>query len=191
MDTKLKADIAESAVTTELLKRGFRVLQPVGDRLAYDLAVDLDGELLRLQVKSAWFNAKTNCYVVDARRTETNRRRMLRQHYESKDFDFAIIYLADLGVFYVLPISAFSAYRGTITFIERDKRQRKPKSAKYRERWDLLSDGLLSRKRLKDSLSNSVEPLNSIQRQYRAKPLISKMSREGVETKRQRSLIKD
>ena len=191
MDTKLKADIAESAVTTELLKRGFRVLQPVGDRLAYDLAVDLDGELLRLQVKSAWFNAKTNCYVVDARRTKTNRRRMLRQHYESKDFDFAITYLADLDVFYVLPISAFSAYRGTITFIERDKRQRKPKSAKYRERWDLLSDGLLSRKRLKDSLSNSVEPLNSIQRQYRAKPLISKMSREGVETKRQRSLIKD
>ncbi len=189
MDTKLKADIAESAVTTELLKRGFRVLQPIGDRLAYDLAVDLRGKLLRIQVKRAWFNAKTNCYVVDARRTKTNRRRMLRQHYESKDFDFAIIYLADLDVFYVLPISAFSAYRGTITFIETDKRQRKPKSAKYRERWDLLSDGLLSRKRLKDSLSNSVEPLNSIQRQYRAK-FANELWRKGVETKRQRPLIK-
>ncbi|MBU0759722.1 MAG: hypothetical protein KKC66_02385 [Candidatus Omnitrophica bacterium] len=33
MDTKLKADIAEAAVTTELLKRGFRVLKPIGDRL--------------------------------------------------------------------------------------------------------------------------------------------------------------
>lgn len=145
MDTKLKADIAESAVTTELLKRGFRVLQPIGDRLAYDLGVDLQGRLLRLQVKSAWFNAKDNCYVVDGRRTKTNRRRMLRKRYSVDDFDFAIIYLADLEVFYVMPVEIFSSYGSTITLIEKIKRQRKPKSAKYRESWDLLSDGLFSR----------------------------------------------
>lgn len=158
MDTKLKADIAESAVTTELLKRGFRVLQPIGDRLAYDLAVDLQGKLLRLQVKSAWFDSNAKCYVVDARRTKTNRRRMLRQRYGAGDFDFAIVYLAGLGVFYVMPVSVFSSYGSTITFIETDKRQRKPNSSSYRERWDLLSGGLLNRRRLKDSLSNSVEP---------------------------------
>jgi hypothetical protein len=145
MDTKLKADIAESAVTTELLKRGFRVLHPIGDRLAYDLAIDLQGKLLRIQVKSAWFSAGAKCYVVDARRTKTNRRHMLRQPYSVDDFDFAIIYLADLHVFYVMPLPVFSSYESTITFIETDKRQRKPKSAEYRERWDLLSNGLLSR----------------------------------------------
>jgi hypothetical protein len=145
MDTKLKADIAESAVTTELLKRGFRVLQPIGDRLAYDLAVDFQGRLLRIQVKSAWFSAKVKCYAVDARRTNTNRRRMLRKRYGKDDFDFAIIYLAGLNVFYVMPVNAFSGYKSTITFVEADKRQRKPMSAQYRERWDLLSDGLLNR----------------------------------------------
>lgn len=41
MDTKLKSGVAESAVITELLKRDFHVLNPVGDRLQYDLAVDL------------------------------------------------------------------------------------------------------------------------------------------------------
>ncbi|MFH1354874.1 MAG: group I intron-associated PD-(D/E)XK endonuclease [Candidatus Omnitrophota bacterium] len=51
MDTKLKADIAESAVITELLKRGFRVLKPIGDRLPYDLAIDQNGKLLRIQVR--------------------------------------------------------------------------------------------------------------------------------------------
>jgi len=145
MDTKLKADIAESVVTTELLKRGFRVLQPVGDRLAYDLGVDVQGRLLRLQVKSAWFNAKANYYIVDVRRTKTNRRHMLRQRYDSNDFDFAIVYLADLHVFYVMPVSVFSKYRSTLVFVETDKRQRRPRSAEYRERWDLLSDGLLNR----------------------------------------------
>ncbi len=158
MDTKLKADIAESAVTTELLKRGFSVLHPVGDRLSYDLAVDLGGRLLRIQVKSAWYDANAKCYVVDARRTKTNRRRMLRKHYGADDFDFAIIYLSDRNAFYVMPVSIFCGYESTITFVEEDKRQRKPRSADCRERWDLLSDGLLGRKRPKDSLSNSVKP---------------------------------
>ena len=54
MDTKLKADIAESAVITRLLKEGFRVLKPIGDRLPYDLGIDLNGKLLRIQIKSAW-----------------------------------------------------------------------------------------------------------------------------------------
>lgn len=158
MDTKLKADIAESAVVTELLKRGFRVLKPMGDRLPYDLALDLGSKLVRIQVKSAWFNRKTNSYGVDVRRTKTNRRRMLRDRYDENDFDFAILYLDSLHVFYIMPFSIFSTYESTISLIETDKRQRKPKSAQYRERWDLLSDGLLSRKRLKDSLPNSVEP---------------------------------
>ena len=145
MDTKLKSDIAESAVITELLKKGFKVLKPIGDRLPYDLAMDLDGKLLRIQVKSAWFNPKTKYYGVDVRRTKTNRRRMLRERYSKDDFDFAVLYIAPLHVFYVMPFSVFSSYGSTITLIETDKRQRKPKSRAYRERWDLLSDGLLSR----------------------------------------------
>jgi hypothetical protein len=151
MDTKLKSDIAESAVALELLKRGFKVLKPIGDRLTYDLAVDLGGRLLRLQVKSAWFSKKINAYAVDVRRTKTNRRHMLRSRYNSNDFDFAILYIDDLSVFYVMPVSIFLSYASTITLIEADKRQRKPKSSFYRERWDLLSDGLFSRKRLKDT----------------------------------------
>ncbi|MBN2097340.1 MAG: endonuclease [Candidatus Omnitrophica bacterium] len=145
MDTKLKSDIAESAVVTELLKRGFRVLRPVGDRLAYDLGVDLTGKFIRIQVKSAWFNEKDSCYVVDSRRTKTNRRRMLRKRYNADDFEFAIIHIADLSVFYVMPVSVFSRYGSTITLVESDKRQRRPRSANYRERWDLLSNGSLSR----------------------------------------------
>lgn len=138
MDTKLKADIAESAVVTELLKRGFKVLRPVGDRLPYDLGIDLEGRILRIQVKSAWFNAKAKYYVVDVRRTKTNRRRMFRQRYSSDDFDFAVIYLADLNVFYIMPQNVFSGFGSTVVFVETEKRQRKPKSVEYRERWDLL-----------------------------------------------------
>ena len=137
MDTKLKADIAESAVVTALLKKGFRVLKPVGDRLPYDLAIDVNGRLIRIQVKSAWhYNGS---YTVDTRRTKTNRRYMRRAYYGESDFDFAIVYIDRLNVFYVIPLSAFSTYKSGITLVENAKRQRKPRSAMYRERWDLLS----------------------------------------------------
>jgi len=137
MDTKLKADIAESAVVTALLKKGFKVLKPIGDRLPYDLAVDIDGKLLRIQVKSAWYY--NGSYTVDSRRTKTNRRHMLRARYNGRDFDFAILHIDRSNVFYVMPASVFSSYKSGISLVELKKRQRKPKSAEYRERWDLLS----------------------------------------------------
>jgi len=138
MDTKLKADIAESAVVTELLKRGFKVLKPVGDRLPYDLAIDHDGELIRIQVKSAWFDSSEDAYIVDVRRTKTNRRKMLRHRYTARDFDFAILYIDDHRVFYVMPVDVFTSYASSVSLIEDCKRQRKPRSAFYRERWKLL-----------------------------------------------------
>ncbi len=82
MDTKLKADIAESAVVTEFLKKGFSVLKPVGDRLSYDLGIDVKGKLIRIQVKSAWFYR--GAYKIDVRMTKTNRREMIRKYYKKK-----------------------------------------------------------------------------------------------------------
>lgn len=136
MDTKLKSDIAEQAVATELLKKGFNVLRPIGDRLPYDLAIDNKGKLLRIQVKSAWFYR--GAYKVDSRMTKTNRRKMIRKRYNENDFDFAIVYVQDLNIFYIMPQRIFSNYKSEISLVETTKRQRKPKSAEYKERWDLL-----------------------------------------------------
>ncbi|MCU0641159.1 MAG: group I intron-associated PD-(D/E)XK endonuclease [Candidatus Margulisbacteria bacterium] len=138
-DTKLKADIAEAAVTTELLKRGYSVLHPVGDRLPYDLAFDLNGQLIRIQVKGAWQVRSGNYYAVDVRRTKTNRRIMRRKRYSDDDFDLAILYIEQGSVFYIMPAKVFNSYKSTICLVEREKRQRAPRSAFYRERWDLLA----------------------------------------------------
>jgi PD-(D/E)XK endonuclease len=70
VDTKLKGDIAEQAVVLYALKQGWGVLKPVGDRLPYDLAFDVLGSLIKIQVKSAWFDEPSGNYVVDNRRTK-------------------------------------------------------------------------------------------------------------------------
>ena len=138
MDTKLKADIAESAVSTELLIRGFKVLKPIGDRLPYDIAIDANGRLVRIQVKHAWYNKKDKAYVVDVRRTKTNRRRMLRKKYDNNDFDFVIAFIGEKRIFYVIPSVVFNGFASSISFVEDRKRQRSPTSDQYRENWQLI-----------------------------------------------------
>ena len=144
MYTKLKGDVAEQAVILKALKQGWGVSVPIGDRHAYDLVFDINGVLLKIQVKSAWFDSNRNNYVVDTRRTKTNRRKMVRSHYEISDFDFAILYIEDHGIFYVFPCDVFISYGSEIHLVETDKRQRKPKSAEYREAWKLISQRAVS-----------------------------------------------
>ncbi len=138
MDTKQKGDIAEQAVVLQAMKQGWGVLNPFGDRLPYDLVFDIQGVLVKIQVKNAWLDSKRNNYVVDVRRTKTNRRQMLRENYKLGDFDFAIIFIEDLDVFYVMPCDVFINYGSEIHFVEATKRQRKPKSSEFRNAWDLI-----------------------------------------------------
>ena len=138
MDTKLKGDIAEQAAILQALKRGWGVLSPLGDRLPYDLVFDVEGTLVKVQVKLAWFYPARGNYVVDSRRTKTNRRVMIRQPYRNTDFDFALVYLADRDLFYVFPVEVFTGYASEIHLVESDKRQRKPQSVAYRDAWELI-----------------------------------------------------
>lgn len=82
VDTKLKGDIAEQAGVLHALRRGWGVLKPVGDRLADDLFFDVEGSLIKIQVKYAWFDQLSGNYVVDNRRTKTNRRSIVREAYQ-------------------------------------------------------------------------------------------------------------
>ncbi|MGB8643964.1 MAG: group I intron-associated PD-(D/E)XK endonuclease [Anaerolineae bacterium] len=138
MDTKIKGDVAEQAAILHALERGWGVLKPIGDRLPYDLVFDVEGTLVKIQVKCAWFDQARSNYVVDNRRTKTNRRIMLRGTYSKSDFDFALVYIQDLNLFYIFPVDVFIGYASEIHMVEVDKRQRKPQSAEYREAWPLI-----------------------------------------------------
>ncbi len=137
-NTKLKGDIAEQSFALKCLKKGWDISIPIGDRLPYDLILDVNGALFKIQVKSAWFDSIKENYVVDNRRTKTNRRKMIRSSYNVTDFDFAVLYIDDLDIFYIMPSEVFISYGSEIHLIETSKRQRKPKSAIYREAWEMI-----------------------------------------------------
>jgi hypothetical protein len=139
INTKARGDIAEQAAVLEALKRGWEVLRPLGDRLPYDMAFDVAGSLFKIQVKHSWFDPNRGNYVVDSRRTKTNRREMVRTRYSTEDFDFALVYVAEVNLFYVFPASVFTEYASEIHLVESLKRQRKPKSHEYRDAWCLIN----------------------------------------------------
>jgi len=139
MDTKLKGDIAEQAAILQAMKHGWGALKPVGDRLPYDLVFDVEGVLVKIQVKSAWFDGPSGNWVVDNRRTKTNRRVMVRGAYQLEDFDFALVFIEEIDTFYVFPCEVFIGYGSEIHLVEADKRQRRPKSADFRSAWNLIS----------------------------------------------------
>jgi hypothetical protein len=138
VNTKHRGDIAEQAAILQGLKRGWGVLKTVGDNLPYDLVFDVNGTLVKVQVKCAWFDVPSENYIVDNRRTKTNRREMVRSNYTHADFDFAVVYLAELDLFYIFPVDVFISYGSEIHMVEADRRQRKPKSATFRDAWALI-----------------------------------------------------
>ena len=54
------------------------------------------------------------------------------------DFDFALAYVKELDLFYVFPVDVFVGYASGIHLVEADRRQRKPRSAEYRNAWELI-----------------------------------------------------
>ena len=136
--TKLKGDIAEQAVILQALQRGYGALRPVGDRMPYDIVFDVEGCLVKVQVKSAWKDTKGASYVIDARRTKTNRREMVRDYYSESDFDFLIAYIEDFGIFYVIPFSVYESYGSSICLVAESRNTRLPRTWQYREAWHLI-----------------------------------------------------
>lgn len=63
---------------------------------------------------------------------------MIREPYRGDDFEFALVYLDKLDIFYVFPVLVFIGYGSEIHLVEADKRQRKPQSVGYRDAWWLI-----------------------------------------------------
>ena len=127
-------DAAAAAAALNVANQGY--IEVVDGKMR--LVFDVEEKLFKIQVKAAWFDQNKGNYEVDNRRTKTNRRQMIRENYVCNDFDFAVLYIEELDVCYIMPVDIFISYGSEIHLVEDDKRQRKPRSAEYREAWHLL-----------------------------------------------------
>lgn len=138
MSTKARGDSAEYRVVAELLERGHTVLMPCGDRLPYDIGIDVGGKLVRVQVRRAYptRGVKGGSYKIDVRRSQTNRTFWTHTKHDARSYDFMIAWIPGSAVFYVIPARVAVKYGSGITF--NDDPSRRTRALPYRNAWKLL-----------------------------------------------------
>jgi len=98
-DTSAIGSRTEGIVLGVLMQAGMKMLLPFGGGHRYDLAVDQDGELRRIQCKTAFY--KSGCVVFNAR----SLRRDGSNHAYHGDADLFAVYSEQTGKVYLVPVS--------------------------------------------------------------------------------------
>lgn len=99
MHTITKGDISVLRVAAALMARGERVLRPMSENTRYDIALDRDGALFRIQVKTGCL--RKGCVVARAY-TMPGGKKM--KAYDASQIDAFAIYCPDTDAVYMVPI---------------------------------------------------------------------------------------
>lgn len=94
-------DIANAEVVAALLKRGETVLLPVGDGLRYDVGVERDRGLIRVQSKSGVLKNGSIVFRTNSTRLVSNG--VKRETYKGQA-DYFGVYCAEADEVYLVPV---------------------------------------------------------------------------------------
>jgi hypothetical protein len=98
-ETKRKGMVAELAIMAEAAKRGYRILVPFGEDCPYDIVVERNGKLERVQCKYTESDGK----VVQVRCQCTNN--WVTTRYKPTDIEWIATYDHTTGISYFVPSS--------------------------------------------------------------------------------------
>lgn len=106
-----KGAAPEAAITAAVIQLGFTVLRPLCEGRRYDLIVDLDPDLLRIQCKLARRVGGVLAIKLETSR-HTPRDGYVRSSYSPAEIDAIAIYSPDLARSYLIPIVDICGRRG-------------------------------------------------------------------------------
>ena len=103
--TTRKGEIAESAILARLIQLGYRCLIPWGHDNRYDIAIDDDGKLIRVQCKMARYIEEGGCLEFNTAITyaRVGGKPHIRKGYKG-EIDYFGVYSPDTGKVYLVPI---------------------------------------------------------------------------------------
>lgn len=98
LSTKSRGELSESKIITRLLELGLSVSIPFGDNQRYDLVVDLDSKLQRVQCKTLWMEKDGKVLATSLRSSQVNR---VTRTYQG-EVDLFALYSPDTDKVYLL-----------------------------------------------------------------------------------------
>jgi hypothetical protein len=91
----------EAIILAELVRRGYRVLKPFGVNQRYDLVLDLAGQFLRVQCKTA--RLRKGVVEFNTQSVRCNMRQVVERSYVG-DADLFLAYCPGTGKIYAIPV---------------------------------------------------------------------------------------
>ena len=132
--TKRKGEIAELIFVIKASSMGFAVSKPYGDSEAYDLVIEENGKLLRIQVKSAFTTSRWG-YSVAVARNRSGRR---AERYSAEEIDFIVAYIVPHDAWYIVPVAEIAGLVHIRLYPEGTRKRDGGYFERYREAWELL-----------------------------------------------------
>ena len=135
-DCKERGEWAELRFMERATAHGLRVSKPFGDSARYDVGVEDEGRILRVQVKSTLYRRRgIESYSLNIHGPR-------RQLYRQGTVDFFAIYLIPIDAWYIFPFDRVGE-NFSLHFTAGSKRG---KYEEYREAWHLLREATARKK---------------------------------------------
>jgi hypothetical protein len=94
MISKEKGDIAQGAAISYFMKNGYEVCLPIGDKRTYDMLIEINGDVQKVQVKFAGIYTASDQCKVGLRTTGGNQSYNYSKKYSDNEFDLLFVYTA-------------------------------------------------------------------------------------------------
>lgn len=108
LNSNIKGAVAEQAIVLAATRLGLRVWRPVSEHGRTDLALEIGGELLRVQVKWRRLSANGDVIIVLLRTSRCTPRGHVRRTYSEGEVDLFAVYCGDLDRSFLLPAAQFA-----------------------------------------------------------------------------------
>lgn len=93
LSTHFQGKITELAVANSFLELGYQVCQPLVSDSRYDFIVDINGQLLKIQVKTSTLSEDEDYFYFATSTSHTNTKGTINHSYTSDEIDyFATMY---------------------------------------------------------------------------------------------------
>jgi len=102
MKPQTRGDLTEAAVLHKLMSEGYTVSQPFDDNQRYDFIIDDNGNLERIQVKTARYD--DGCVIFDCANSVANTVKTSKKTYTPDEIDAFIVYSPDIDEFYRIDV---------------------------------------------------------------------------------------
>ncbi len=102
MKPKEKGDLAVAQAISYFMMNGYEICLPIGDKRPYDIVVEIDGVLSRVQIKYAGWYSGDKKYKAALRTMGGNQSYYTAKKYSEHDFDLLFVYVEN-GRKFVIP----------------------------------------------------------------------------------------